>query len=141
MINNDQLSDVTSFLKFSSDRNVQLIGDEVMAWLTFTVHDCELTFLFCLILLSDPICPPSVPEILPASNQNSPGPKMICKDPLSDLEKCFDPRCSERNSSQTCEGVVGCYWCKNDKDDVPLKQPYCASSEVCYRGREGNTMY
>lgn len=99
--------------------------------------DCRLTFLLSF-LLSDPICPPSAPETQPTSNQNTPVPKKMCKDPTSGLEKCFDPRCSERNSSQSCEGVVGCYWCKNDKADVPLKQPYCASSEVCYRGREGN---
>ncbi|XP_078343118.1 VWFA and cache domain-containing protein 1-like [Oculina patagonica] len=83
-----------------------------------------------------PICPPSAPEVQPPSNHSSPVPKKKCSDPLSKLEKCFDPRCSERNSSQTCEGIVGCYWCRNDKDDVPLKEPYCASSEVCFRGRE-----
>ena len=109
------------------------------AWLTFIrlTDDCVLTFLLSF-LLSDPICPPSAPETQPTSNQNTPVPKKMCKDPTSGLEKCFDPRCSERNSSQSCEGVVGCYWCRNDKADVPLKQPYCASSEVCYRGREGN---
>ena len=87
-----------------------------------------------------PICPPSPSETeAKTDHHSSPVPKMKCKDsvPTPGLQKCFDPRCSERNSSQTCEGVVGCYWCKNDKDDLPLKQPYCASSELCFRGREG----
>ncbi|KAL9960898.1 hypothetical protein ACROYT_G034406 [Oculina patagonica] len=83
-----------------------------------------------------PICPPSAPKVKPPSENLSPVPKRKCNDPLSGLEKCFDPHCSERNSSQTCEGIAGCYWCKNNKDDVPLKEPYCASSEVCFRGRE-----
>jgi hypothetical protein len=97
-----------------------------------------------MIIFSVPICPPSVLEVETKSDHHSsPVPKKKCKDldPMSGLEKCFDPRCSERNISQTCEGVVGCYWCKNDKDDVPLKQPYCASSEVCFRGREGILLY
>ena len=87
-------------------------------------------FISLSIIYSLPICPPSVPgDSIPAV------PKKKCEAP--GLQNCFDPRCSEKNGSQTCEGIVGCYWCKNDKDDVPLKEPYCASSKVCFRGREG----
>ena len=101
---------------------------------------CYIILLLFCIIFSIPICPRLAPEIEAKTGHHSSSvPKMKCKDldPNPGLDKCFDPRCSERNSSQTCEGVVGCYWCKNDKDDVPLKKPYCASSEVCFRGREG----
>ena len=52
----------------------------------------------------------------------------------------LDPRCSERNSSRTCEGIVSCYWCVYNKDSVPLKKPYCATAEACFRGKEGLTI-
>ena len=99
---------------------------------------CYLIFLLLCIIFSIPICPRSASEIeAKTGHHSSPVPETKCKDldPIAGLEKCFDPPCSERNSSQTCEGVVGCYWCKND--DIALKKPYCASSEACFRGREG----
>ena len=52
------------------------------------------------------------------------------------LQKCFDSRCPERNSSKLCDGVVECYWCLKNKDNVLLEKPYCASSERCFRGKE-----
>lgn len=96
------------------------------------------TFNLLCIIFSIPICPPSAPE-KKTDRHSSPVTKIKCKDlnPTPGLEKCFDPHCRKRNSSQTCVGIVGCFWCKNDKDDVPLKQPYCASSEMCFRGKEG----
>ena len=58
-----------------------------------------------------------------------------CKDPV--LEDCLVPQCSEKNSSETCEGIIGCYWCENNKDDIPLEKAYCASADVCFKGKEG----
>ena len=99
----------------------------------------DITLLVFCVIFSLPICPPSAPEVKATSNHSPQVSKEKCTDPVPALEKCFDPRCGERNSSESCEGIVGCYWCKNDKDNVPLKEPYCGSSEECFRGREGTT--
>ena len=53
------------------------------------------------------------------------------------LQKCFDPKCKERLDSDSCDGVVGCYWCVRDKYDAPLDEKYCADINKCYGGREG----
>ena len=82
-----------------------------------------------------PICPPPVPQVFVPSNFNYPVTKNEC-----DYQKCFDPHCNAKNSSVTCEGIVSCHWCQYDKDDVPLKKRYCASSSVCFRGKEGKTV-
>ena len=52
------------------------------------------------------------------------------------LEKCFDPHCGEKDEQRTCDGLVSCYWCKKDKDGIPLSKPYCGTSEKCFRGTE-----
>ena len=83
-----------------------------------------------------PICPPPLPSAKPMSDST---PSFPCTSG-SGLEKCFIPHCGERNTSQECEGVVGCYWCKHDKDDIPLIKPYCAAAEVCFRGKEGQPL-
>ena len=53
------------------------------------------------------------------------------------LQKCFDPKCKERLDSDSCDGVVGCYWCVRDKYDASLEKKYCADINKCYGGREG----
>lgn len=57
--------------------------------------------------------------------------------PLRGLQKCFDPKCKQKVNSDSCEGVVGCYWCVRDKYDAPLKNKYCADINSCYGGKEG----
>ncbi|KAK2553968.1 VWFA and cache domain-containing protein 1 [Acropora cervicornis] len=57
--------------------------------------------------------------------------------PLTGLQKCFDPKCKQKVNSDSCEGVVGCYWCVRDKYDAPLKNKYCADINSCYGGKEG----
>ncbi|XP_015763441.1 PREDICTED: VWFA and cache domain-containing protein 1-like isoform X1 [Acropora digitifera] len=83
-----------------------------------------------------PICPPSVPHIFVPNVFGPPNHPTKCDNQRSGLAKCFDPHCSAKNSSVTCEGIVSCHWCQYDKDDVPLKKRYCASSSVCFRGKE-----
>ena len=90
-----------------------------------------------LMVFSLPICPPPAPLLQLPNIPTPPDSGKKCHDPKASLEKCFDPRCSERNSSQTCEGIVSCYWCVYNKDSVPLKKPYCATAEGCFRGKEG----
>ncbi|XP_022802239.1 VWFA and cache domain-containing protein 1-like [Stylophora pistillata] len=95
-----------------------------------------LEFHYCRSLLPNrslPICPPSLPSAEPTSD---PTPSFSC-DSGSGLEKCFIPHCGKRNTSQECDGVVGCYWCEHDKDDILLNKPYCAGADVCFRGKEG----
>lgn len=87
-----------------------------------------------------PICPPPAPEMNQQSDPSPPVPRKKCDHPGSALEKCFNPHCSTKNSSQTCDGIVSCYWCVYNKNNVPLKKPYCASSEVCFRGREAEQL-
>ena len=86
----------------------------------------SLFFVVCSL----PICPTFAPSGQPVQPPPSPN---IC------LDKCFDPRCAERNSSQWCDGIVSCYWCQKNKDSIPLNKPYCASSERCFRGIESAT--
>ena len=57
--------------------------------------------------------------------------------PLRGLQKCFDPKCKQKVNSDSCEGVVGCYWCVRDKYDAPLRNNYCADINSCYGGKEG----
>ena len=70
------------------------------------------------------------------------GPKQADFDSFSTLkskkclEKCFDPHCGEKDEQRTCDGLVSCYWCKKDKDGIPLSKPYCGTSEKCFRGTE-----
>ena len=84
---------------------------------------------YCFLTCSLPICPPIVPTVQP---DDSSAMEKAC------LKKCFDPRCDERNSSQLCEGIVSCYWCKNNKVSIPLRKAYCASDERCFRGKESS---
>ena len=93
-----------------------------------------------LMVFSLPICPPPAPLLQLPNIPTPPDSGKKCHDPKASLEKCFDPRCSERNSSQTCEGIVSCYWCVYNKDSVPLKKSYCATAEACFRGKEGLTI-
>ena len=53
------------------------------------------------------------------------------------LKKCFDPQCDKKKDSDSCDGVVGCYWCVRDKHDSPLDKKYCADINSCYGGKEG----
>ena len=53
------------------------------------------------------------------------------------LKKCFDPQCHKKKDSDSCDGVVGCYWCVRDKNDAPLVNKYCADINSCYGGKEG----
>ncbi|KAL9960925.1 hypothetical protein ACROYT_G034433 [Oculina patagonica] len=74
------------------------------------------------------ICP--VPAtVVPSERVNDPS--------VSGLEKCFDPQCSKKTDSGSCDGVVGCYWCVRDKKNVPLSKEYCADINSCYGGKEG----
>ncbi|KAL9960900.1 hypothetical protein ACROYT_G034408 [Oculina patagonica] len=76
-----------------------------------------------------PICPALAPD----QSQDLPSsPRKGCPE----IEKCFDPHCQEKDSRQTCDGIVSCYWCEKDKDNVILSNPYCGSAEQCFRGRE-----
>ncbi|XP_068714502.1 VWFA and cache domain-containing protein 1-like [Montipora foliosa] len=88
-----------------------------------------LEFYYCRSLFpnsSVPLCPPiSSAHIQPNSSQ----PDKEC------LEKCFDARCPDRNSSKFCDGEVHCYWCLKDENNLPLHKPYCASSDSCFRGK------
>ena len=71
-----------------------------------------------------------MPAAVLSSNQvNDPSTK--------NLDKCFDPECSKKLSSDSCDGVVGCYWCVRDKNGVPLDEEYCADINACYGGKEG----
>lgn len=74
---------------------------------------------------SVPICPAILPAEQPDNTE-----RKVC------LPKCFDPHCQERNNSQLCDGLVSCYWCQKDKDNLPLTKPYCGSFERCFRGKE-----
>ena len=78
-----------------------------------------------------------MPQAFVPSSIPSPVRGNECDNQRSCLAKCFDPHCSAKNSSVTCEGIVSCHWCQYDKDDVPLKKRYCANSCVCFRGKEG----
>ena len=78
-----------------------------------------------------------MPQAFVPSSIPSPVRGNECDNQRSCLAKCFDPHCSAKNSSVTCEGIVSCRWCQYDKDDVPLKKRYCANSCVCFRGKEG----
>lgn len=81
----------------------------------------------CTVYFSLPVCPALAPdqsEVL--------SPKIECPR----LEKCFDPHCKEKSGQHTCDGIVSCYWCERDKDDVILPKPYCDSYEQCFRGKE-----
>lgn len=53
------------------------------------------------------------------------------------MEDCFVFKCSEKNSLEMCEGIIGCYWCENNKDDILLEKVYCVSVDVCFKGKEG----
>ena len=82
---------------------------------------------YCCYCCSVPLCPP----ISPAHIQpNSWQPDKEC------LEKCFDARCPDRNSSKFCDDEVHCYWCLKDENNLLLHKPYCASSDSCFRGTE-----
>lgn len=80
----------------------------------------------------------SVPQCRPVS----PGPAGPVKtvNNTACLQKCFDSRCPERNSSKLCDAVVDCYWCLKNKDNLRLKNPYCASSERCFGGIESSAL-
>ncbi|KAK2553886.1 hypothetical protein P5673_024577 [Acropora cervicornis] len=83
-------------------------------------------------------------KLAPISGTNcrpvSPGPAGPVKtvNNTACLQKCFDSRCPERNSSKLCDAVVDCYWCLKNKDNLLLENPYCASSERCFRGIESS---
>ena len=83
------------------------------------------------VLYSLPLCPTFAPSGQP--NSNPLNLKTIC------LNKCFDSHCERKNSSHWCDGIVSCYWCRNDKNGRKLEKPYCASSERCFRGIESAT--
>jgi len=68
-------------------------------------------------------------SVVPSEQVNDPS--------VSGLKKCFDPKCSEKKDSGSCDGVVGCYWCVRDKNDAPLSNKYCADVNACYGGKEG----
>ncbi|XP_068714497.1 VWFA and cache domain-containing protein 1-like [Montipora foliosa] len=98
-----------------------------------------LQFNYCLSQFPNsslPICPPPAPQAFVPTYFGPPNRSNECDNRKSGLQKCFDPHCSARTSSETCEGIVSCHWCQYDKDDVPLKTRYCASSNVCFRGKE-----
>ena len=80
---------------------------------------------------SVPLCPPVFPATA-ESGYPKPANNTAC------LQKCFDSRCPERNSSRLCDAVVDCYWCLKNKDNLPLEKPYCASSDRCFRGKESS---
>ena len=56
---------------------------------------------------------------------------------VAGLKKCFDPQCDKKKDSDSCDGVVGCYWCVRDKHDAPLANKYCADINSCYGAKEG----
>ena len=48
------------------------------------------------------ICPVPAPVV----------PSEQVKDPsIKGLQKCFDPQCDKKLNSDSCDGIVGCYWC------------------------------
>ena len=57
--------------------------------------------------------------------------------PIKVLQRCFDPQCDTKLDSDSCNGVVGCYWCIRDRYDAPLDNHYCADINSCYGGKEG----
>ena len=78
------------------------------------------------------ICPVPAPVV----------PSEQVKDPsIKGLLKCFDPQCDKKLNSNSCDGVVGCYWCVRDKHDAPLNKKYCTNINSCYGGKEGNRCY
>ena len=76
-----------------------------------------------------PICPVPAPVV----------PSEQVKDP-SIKEKCFDPQCDKKLSSDSCDGIVGCYWCVRDKNEAPLNDKYCVDINSCYGGKEGKRL-
>ena len=56
---------------------------------------------------------------------------------VNGLGKCFDPHCDKKPDSESCDGVVGCYWCVRDKFNTPLSKKYCADINTCYGGTQG----
>ena len=57
------------------------------------------------------------------------------------LKKCFDPQCDNKLDSNSCNRVMGCYWCVRDYYDAPLDKKYCADIDSCYGGKEGKTNF
>ena len=103
---------------------VQLFSFFVLCCVPLTIHQVlTYSFRFCSL----PICPKIVPTGQPDDFKPM---KKTC------LKKCFDPRCEERNSLQSCDGIVSCYWCRKSEYGIPLDKAYCASSERCFRGKE-----
>ena len=89
----------------------------------------EGNFASTFVLRSISICP--VPAtVLPSERVNDPS--------VSGLDKCFDPQCAKKTDSESCDGVVGCYWCVRDKYNAPLSKKYCADINSCYGGKEGS---
>ncbi|XP_032221259.2 VWFA and cache domain-containing protein 1 [Nematostella vectensis] len=54
-----------------------------------------------------------------------------------DLQKCYDPKCSEKTTEGACEGVVGCSWCVRDGDGASLSNPFCSPIDECFAGTKG----
>ena len=77
------------------------------------------------------ICPVPAPVV----------PSEQVKDPSTKgLQKCFDPQCAKKLNSDSCDGIVGCYWCVRDKNEAPLNNKYCADINSCYGGKEGKRL-
>ena len=95
----------------------------VFVCLSMMAH-IPLSLLFPLRI---PICP--VPEAVLFSEQA----KHLS---TKGLVKCFDPRCHTKPDWESCDGVVGCYWCVRDKNNAPLSTKYCADVNACYGGKE-----
>ena len=78
-----------------------------------------------------PICPVPAPVV----------PSEQVKDPfIKGLQKCFDPQCDKKLNSDSCDGIVGCYWCVRDKNEALLNNKYCADINSCYGGKEGKRL-
>ena len=84
--------------------------------------------MFFSYFISVSICP-VLATVVVSEQANDPSVK--------GLQKCFDPKCEERLDSDSCDGVVGCYWCVQDKYDAALDEKYWADINKCYGGREG----
>ena len=85
------------------------------------------TILSSLFVFRIPICP--LPGAVLSAEQ-------VVNPSTSGLPKCFDPRCHTKPDWDSCDEVVGCYWCVLDKNNVSLTKKYCADISVCYGGKE-----
>ena len=92
------------------------------------ISNLEMLLCHFSLFVSGSICPVAA-TVVTSEQVNDPS--------IKGLKKCFDPQCDKKLDSNSCDGVVGCYWCVRDKYDAPLDKKYCADINSCYGGKEG----